>query len=171
MPEETLLKQFFNKPMSRFGVRELSRQTHLDTKTVMKYLKAFINQELVVKKIQKGTFPYYEANRLSPLYKFEKGHTLIRKIIESSLITFLEQKLQPRAIVLFGSVAKGTYHEKSDIDIFIHGKYCRLDLRKYEQKLKHEIRLLFEEDLRQLSLGLLENIYNGEILSGKVEVL
>ena len=171
MAEEILLRQFFNKPMSKFGVRELSRQTDLDTKTIMKYLKDFINKRLVIKGTPKGTFPYYEANRLSPIYKFEKSHVLIRKIIESSLINFLEQKLQPKAIVLFGSIAKGTYHEKSDIDIFIHGKYCKVDLGKYEQKLKHKIRLLFEEDLKQLSPGLLENIYNGEILSGKLGVL
>lgn len=171
MTEEIILKQFFYKPMSKFGVRELSRQTDLDTKTVMRYLKDFIEKRLVVKRIPKGAFTYYEANRLSPMYKFEKSHALIRKIIENNLIAFLEKKLHPRAIVLFGSVAKGTYHEKSDIDIFIYGKHSGIDLAKYEQKLKHKIRLLFEEDLKQLSPGLLENVYNGEVLSGKLEVL
>ena len=171
MAEDRLLKQFFNKPMSKFGVRELGRQTHLDTKTVMKYLKLFMKRKLVVKRTVKGAFPYYEANRLSPLYKFEKRHVLIRKIIESNLTGFLGRQLQSKAIVLFGSAAKGTYHEKSDIDIFIHGKYCGIGLEKYEQKLKFKIRLLFEEDLDQLSPGLLENIYNGEVLSGKLRVL
>ena len=96
---------------------------------------------------------------------------MIRKIIESNLTGFLGRQLQSKAIVLFGSAAKGTYHEKSDIDIFIHGKYCGIGLEKYEQKLKFKIRLLFEEDLDQLSPGLLENIYNGEVLSGKLRVL
>ena len=51
-----------------------------------------------------------------------------------------------KAIVLFGSVAKGTYHEKSDIDIFICKAYKRIDLRKYENKLGHKINLLFGID-------------------------
>lgn len=169
--ENVLLQQFFYRPMSKFGVRELSRKTHLDTKTVMKYLKRLVKQKIVVKYVRKGSFPYYESNRLSPMYRFEKSHLLIRKIIRSNLITFLEQELKPKAIVLFGSVVKGTYHEKSDVDIFIHGKYSKIYLHKYEHKLGHKINLLFEPDLKQLSLGLLENIYNGEKLSGKLEVI
>ncbi len=169
--ENVLLQQFFYSPMSKFGVRELSRKTHLDTKTVMKYLKKLVKQRIVVKYVKKGSFPYYEANRLSSMYRFEKSHLLIRKIVRSNLITFLEKELKPKAIVLFGSVVKGVYHEKSDIDIFIYGKYSRIDLYRYEQKLGHKIRLFFEPDLKQLSLGLLENIYNGEKLSGKLEAI
>ena len=78
--------------------------------------------------------------------------------------------LTAKAIVLFGSVASGTYHEESDIDIFIHGKYKLVGLYEYEKKLGHEINLLFEEDLKQLSKGLLGNIYEGQLLAGELEV-
>ena len=170
MTEETLLKKFFYDPMAKFGVRELSREIKLDTKTVMKYLKRLVKKKIIIKKSKKGGFPYYEANRSSLVYRFEKSHALVKKIIESNLISYLENELSPKAIVLFGSVASGTYHEESDIDIFIHGKYKLVGLYEYEKKLGHEINLLFEEDLKQLSKGLLGNIYEGQLLAGELEV-
>lgn len=169
MNEEIILRHFFYMPMSRFGVRELSRKTGLDTKTIMKYLKLFVRKKIIVRKKEKGSFPYYEANRLSSYFKFAKGHLLIRKVFESGLVGFLEQKLKPKAIVLFGSVAKGTYHKKSDIDIFIYGKYKQINASNYGRRMGHKINILFEDDPAKLSRGLRDNIYNGEILSGKLE--
>ena len=168
---EPLLKQFFYKPMSRFGVRGLARETKLDTKTVMKYLKELSDRKIIIKLLSKNSFPYYEANRLSLSYRFEKSHVLIKKIIESGLIEFIENKINPKAIVLFGSAAKGTYHEKSDVDIFVQAKYKKLELSKFKYLVRHKISLFFEDDAKNLSKGLLENIYNGEVLSGKLEVV
>ena len=162
---------FFYEPMSHFGIRELSRQTHLDTKTTMKYLVHFAHRGVILKRKPAGSFPYYEANRLSHIYQYEKSHLLIRKIIESGIIIFLEKELSPKVIVLFGSVKKGTYHKKSDVDIFIQRRYKRINLLKFEKKIGHKMRLLFEKDMKLLNKGLLENIYNGEVLSGKLEIL
>jgi len=169
--EDVVLEQFFYNPMTRFGVRELSRQTCLDTKTIMSYLRDFTRKKLVLKRKEKGSFPYFEANRLSPVYRFEKSHAFIKKIIQTDLIPFLELECKPKVIVLFGSVKKGTYHKQSDIDLFVQSAQKRLDLSRYERVFKHKIRIFYEEDLKKLSPGLLENIYNGEVLSGKLEVL
>ncbi|MCK4588829.1 MAG: nucleotidyltransferase domain-containing protein [Nanoarchaeota archaeon] len=168
--EYKLLELFFKKPMSRFHVRELSRKTKLDTKTVMKYLKDFVKRKLIVRKKEKKGFPFYEANRLSSLYRYEKSHVVIEKIYESSLIEFLEEKLDPKAIILFGSMQKGTYHDKSDVDIFVQSEYKRLDLSKFERILKHKVKLFFEEKPKNLTRGLLQNIYNGFLLSGQLDV-
>ena len=169
--EDKLLREFFYKPMSHFGVRELSRTTRLDTKTVMKYLRDFTERKILLKQCKKWSFPYFEANRLSHTYLFNKSHLLVKRIIESGLVDFLENKLQPTSIVLFGSVPRGVYHAESDIDLFIQTSYVRLDLSKFEKFLGHKIQILFEENLNSLSKGLLENIYNGEVLSGRLEVV
>ncbi|MCK4670400.1 MAG: nucleotidyltransferase domain-containing protein [Nanoarchaeota archaeon] len=167
--EHRILELFFKRPMSKFHIRELGRLANLDTKTVMKYLRDFIKRKLIVRKKEKIGFPFYEANRLSPLYRYEKSHVMIEKIYESNLIIFLEKELNPKVIVLFGSIQKGTYHEKSDIDIFIQAKYRGLYLSKFERILKHKIKLFFEEDPKSLTKGLLQNIYNGFVLSGQLE--
>lgn len=86
------------------------------------------------------------------------------------MIECLEKELKPRVVILFGSVRKGTYHEKSDIDIFVQAKKKKIDLAHFEKKLKHRIELFFEENPRQLSKGLLQNIYNGIVLSGELEL-
>lgn len=171
MTKEVILQQFFYHPMHQFGVRELSRLTGLDTKTVMKYLVKLVEEGILLKQVKLHKFPKYEANRLSKLYRFEKAQQLTRKIIQSGVAEFLQEQLTPKAIVLFGSIAKGTYHEQSDIDLFIHGPKKRIDLSSFDNLLGHDISLLFEEDLTQFSKGLLINIANGITLSGILEVV
>ena len=168
--EDKLLSLFYYQPMTHFGVRDLSRQAGLDSKTVMVYLKELVRRKLILRRQKKGSFPYFEANRLSFLYHFEKSHVLIKRILESELVVFLEDQFSPKTIVLFGSVRKGTYHKESDIDIFIQAPYKQLDLSLFKKVLGHSVRLLCEKNIKNLSSGLLENIYNGEVLSGKLEL-
>ena len=170
MSEEKLLQPFFYNPMHLFGIRELSRETGLDTKTVMKYLKRLVNDNIILKKKNKGHFTCYEANRGSETYRIFKSTILIERIARSGIIDFLREKLNPRAIVLFGSVQKGTYIERSDIDFFIQGKDKNIDVSFYEKKLGHEIQLLFEEDMGSLTEGLRNNIINGYTLSGRLSI-
>jgi len=169
-PAGQLAQEFFYKPMDRFGVRELSRLTKLDTKTVMKYLANLVHEGIVVKHKPKGGFVFFEANRLSSRYRFEKSYSLVRRVLFSGLIEFIEQEVNPKSIILFGSAKKGTYHEKSDIDLFVQSTQRRLELSRFERKIGHKINILFEENLQNLTPGLLQNIYNGELLSGNLEV-
>lgn len=166
-----ILKLFFNMPMSKFRVRALSRLTKLDTKTVMNYLKNFVKEGIIIRKKSIKHYPYYEAKRLSKVYRYEKSNVIIKKIIKSKLIEYLEKKLHPEVIVLFGSIQKGTYHKKSDIDLFIKVNYKKVDLSKYERKIGYKITPLFEQNLKNLSRGLLQNIYNGYVLSGNLKVI
>lgn len=168
---EAIENQFFLNPMTRYGVRELARITKLDTKTVMKYLRELVQKKIVAKIKEKGKYPYYEANRLSYRYRHEKSEIIVEKILASGLIEFLESELSPKAMVLFGSVQKGTYHKDSDIDIFVQAEYKQLNLQKFNKKIGHKVQLLFEKDLQKLSKGLLENIYNGQVLTGRVGVI
>jgi len=164
--QDKLHQLFFGCPMRKFGIRELSRITHLNSKTVMKYLRIIVRNGIVVRVKQKNSYPYYEANRLSKKYKLAKSTALLENLASSGIIDFLEQKLKPRAIVLFGSAQKGTYLKTSDIDIFIQAKETKIDVLAYERKLKHEIQLFFEKDMNNLTAGLRNNIINGNTLSG-----
>lgn len=164
--KEQLLDLFFYNPMKGYGVRELSRITHRNSKTVMKYLKILMQEGIIVKVKQKGKYPYYEAKRLSKQYKLVKSTAIVSKLAITGLVDFLEQNLKPKAMVLFGSAQKGTYLKDSDIDIFIQGKETNIDLSSYEKKIKHDIQLFFEENLKKLSEGLRNNIISGSTLSG-----
>ena len=165
-----LVDLFFYYPMRRFGVRELGRLTSKNSKTVMKHLRSLVNHGIITRVKQRRRYPYYEANHLSKKYKLLKSIALLEKLATTGLIDFLEEKLSPSAIILFGSAQKGTYLKGSDIDLFIQGKEKHLDLALYEQKLKHEIQLFFEEDLYNLTEGLRNNIISGSTLCGGLKI-
>ncbi|MBI2112930.1 hypothetical protein HYT52_05310 [Candidatus Woesearchaeota archaeon] len=59
---------------------------------------------------------------------------------------------------------------KSDIDIFVEAKESKLDLVKYEKKLKHTINILFEKNINDISKELRNNIINGVVLYGFVKI-
>jgi len=167
--ENKILEQFYQKPMKEFGVRELSKQIKLDTKTIMKYLKELTRKKIIKKHHKKGTFPHFEANRLSKTYKITKSNTIMNEIAQTGLFDELERKTKPKAITIFGSIQKGTYTQNSDIDIFIQAKEQKINLTKYEKKLKRNIQIIFEENLNNLPEGLKNNIISGNTISGALQ--
>ncbi len=168
--ENKMLELLFNRPMLKFHVRQFSRDTGLDTKTIMVYLKKFMKEDIVIRKKERNHFAFYEAKRLSKLYRYKKSNFIIERIIKSQLIDYLEEETTADFIVLFGSMQKGTYYKDSDIDIFIKADAKRIDISKFEKRLGYKINLLFEDNLKKLTKGLLRNIYNGRVLSGRLEI-
>jgi len=162
--------RFYYYPMKPFGVRELAKELDINAKTVMKYLRSFVKDKIVVKIKERNKFVHYEANRLSKKYKILKSCAFMKRIAESGLIEFLEKELSPKAIVVFGSVQKGTYLKHSDVDIFIQGRERNVDVSFFEKKIGHDIQLLFAEDLSELTEGLKNNIINGNTISGGLEL-
>ncbi len=152
--------------MRKFGIRELSRLTRFNSKTVMKYVKELIRKGIVVRVKQKNKYPYYEANRLSKKYKLAKSAVLLDKLAATGVIDHIEQQCKPKALILFGSAQRGTYLKTSDIDIFVQAKEKSLDLSRYERKLKHEIQIFFEEHIENLTKGFRNNLINGSTISG-----
>jgi predicted nucleotidyltransferase len=167
---EELLLQFFYYPMKPFGVRELARELHLSSKTIMKYLSRFVKDKIVVRIKERNKFVHYEANRLSKKYKLLKSCAFMKRVAESGLVEFLEKELNPKAIVIFGSVQKGTYLKHSDVDIFIQERERNINVSFFEKKIGHDIQLLFAEDLNELTEGLKNNVINGNTISGGLEL-
>ena len=87
-----------------------------------------------------------------------------------SLIDFIQKQTLPSSIILFGSGAKATFTEKSDIDIFVEAKDSGLDILKFEKRLKRKINLLYESNINNLSKELRNNIANGVILYGFIRI-
>ena len=90
--------------------------------------------------------------------------------MDSGIVGCIQKETLPSSIILFGSGAKATFVEKSDIDIFVEAKDSKLNLAKYEKKLNRKISLLFEPNLNNLSKELRNNIINGIILYGFIRI-
>lgn len=164
-----ILELFFEEPNRNFHLRQVSRLTSIAVTSVKKYLNELLKDKLIMKDT-KTIYPTYLANETNPLFKLYKKQFLVQKLFFSGLTDYLEQTVHPRCIILFGSMSKGEYTKASDIDLFIQSSEQELNLNNFEKKLKHKINTLFEPELSRLNKGLLNNILNGDVLSGQIRL-
>ncbi len=95
----------------------------------------------------------------------------LRLIYESGLAKFLEETFPGTTIILFGSYSRGDDTINSDIDIAVIGtKEKDVDLTKFDKKLERTIMINFYPSFQKIHKHLRDNILNGIILSGGVDI-
>lgn len=164
-----VLKVFLDSPTEEFGLREISRLVKLAPVSVLNYLNEFEKQEVITKLQKKGN-PAYKARRENEDFIFYKKLSVLYELHNSGLIEYLWQKLAPKALILYGSNAKGESIEESDLDIFVIGKEKKINLEEFEKKINKEIHLMFSHDFKNISNELKNNLINGIILKGYFKV-
>ncbi|MEK6903689.1 MAG: nucleotidyltransferase domain-containing protein [Nanoarchaeota archaeon] len=163
---------FFISPIKKHYLMELSRNIGVAHTSVRKNLNTLRRLNLItasVEKRGKRKFPFYKANRDNRLFKEYKRTYNLSSLIESSVIDFIEKKVMPRSIVLFGSYARGEDTEESDIDLFVECEKEALPLANFEKKLKRRIELHFNEKFISYPKELKNNIINGIVVRGFLE--
>lgn len=165
-----VLEVFFDDPLPQgigFQLREISRKIKLAPKSVKLYLEELEKAKLIIKKEHRiHKYPVYYANRDNNYFKFLKRLDIQRKIKESGLLDYLNEKCMPDVIILFGSASKGEDIKESDVDLYLQSEEKKISPDKFEKKLKRRINLFFESDFNNLSDELKTNIINGDLLSG-----
>ena len=164
-----ILELFIEFPTKDFSVRGLARHLKLSHATVLKYIND-LEKLGFIKKKEETLYPTYFANTQNQKYKFYKKNYLIFNLVNSGVVDYIQKETLPSSIILFGSGAKATFTEKSDIDIFVEAKEPKLNVVKYEKKLNRKINLLFEPKLNNLSKELRNNIVNGIVLYGFIRI-
>ncbi len=162
---------FFVEPSRKHYLTSISRNTKIAHTSIKKNIQT-LQKEGFIKEIKEirgtRTFPHFLANTNRSFIE-QKMIYNISTLLETNLITFLEEKLMPKAIVLFGSYRRGEDREDSDIDLFIESKNEQIDLKKFEKKLKRNIQLHFKETFTSYPKELKNNIINGIVLFGFLE--
>lgn len=176
--ENKVLKILFEDSYRTYHIRLLAKLTGLNPNTIITITNKLEKQELLSKnkdpEINKINI---NANNANSKFILKKKFYNINKILNSNLIEFLEQKLAHPTIILFGSQAKAENRTDSDIDIFIIGDIKKeLDLSKFEEILGSEIQVFIHtkkefEKLKKTNIELINNVLNGYILNGFLEVL
>ncbi len=164
---------FFDEPAKAHYLIEISRKSKLAHTSTKQHLEKLIKMsiiEQVIEKKGKRTFPIYKANLDNNEYKFYKVILNRIRLKESGLIDFLIDKLMPDSIILFGSYANGEDMEGSDIDLFLECKKTGISLEKFEKELKRKIQFHFKENFKEYPKELKNNIVNGIVLYGYIEV-
>jgi len=153
-------------------LKEISKKSKIAHTSAKKILNELVKEKIVIleKEIRgKRIFPIYFANLEGEYYKKLKKINNLKEIIEGKLVEKIEDEFMPKSIVLFGSYSKGEDIESSDIDIFVESEGSEIDLKKFENKLFRKVNLYFG-NLKKLNKNLKENILNGIVLEGFIEL-
>ena len=160
---------FFLEPTKKHYLIKISRKTGIAHTSIKKNLNKLLNNNIIKKDVETKAsrkFPVYTANIDEKQYKNYKTLYNIQSIIEKGLIKYIQDKLMPKSIVLFGSYSRAEDTEESDIDIFVECKSKKINLEKFEKQLNRKIQLHFKQDFTKYPKELKNNIINGVTLSG-----
>ncbi|MFH0876437.1 MAG: nucleotidyltransferase domain-containing protein [archaeon] len=163
---------FFINPTKKHYLMDISRSIGLAHTSVKNNLEKLVKNGLLIESVEKKgdrKFPLYTANLDNKTFKKYKTIHNISVIFQSKLIEFIEEKLMPKSIVLFGSFQRGEDIEKSDIDLFVECKKEELDISSFEKKLGRKIELHFNDNFNSYAKELKNNVINGIVLSGFLE--
>ena len=171
----TILKSFFEDPNQKFSIRELSRILKINHTTVRQYLNKFVKEGfLSVKK--EGLYSFYRLILSKKTVNLKLYYNL-EKIRKSGLVEDLEKNYDLPVIALFGSYAFAMDDKTSDIDIcLISNIEKEFSIEKYEKLLNRKMSLhKFTKNswdkAKKTNPNLINNICNGIVLSGELEVL
>src|SRR3989338_3381186 len=163
---------FFLNPSKEHYLMGISRKIGIAHTSVKKNLVKLAKLGLIgEKKEKKGRriFPVYIAKRNEKNFQKHKKMYNLGSLLESDIIEFIEEKLAPKCIVLFGSYSRGEDTEDSDIDIFVECKKEDLNVKNFEKNLGRKIELHFSGNFASYPEELKNNIINGIVLSGFLE--
>ncbi len=119
-----IMQLFYKDKTVKLHLREIARQTKLHEPSVSRFLSS-LEKDQILKSEKDGNLKKYSVKKALRAYfifeafdleRFEKLPSIRRNAIKTYLDNLPER---PVFAVLFGSTAKGTYKEDSDIDILI----------------------------------------------------
>jgi predicted nucleotidyltransferase len=154
----------------KLSQREIAILLDVSPTAVANSLKKLKEENLI--KIEKTkTINFVSFNRDEPKSIELKRVENLKSIYLSGLSDYLGEALAGATIILFGSYSKGEDTEGSDIDIAAIGRKDKmLLLEKYEKLLGRRINVNFYQSWQEIHKNLKNNILNGILLSGSVEL-
>ena len=162
-----------------FNARALAKALDVSQVAISKSLPLLEKKQLIILDKNKESKRFsIELNKDNILVLGLKRADNLKLLYESKLPEFLKEKFPGCTITLFGSYSRGEdvniNNEKShnsDIDIAIIGiKEKFIDLERFERCLEKKIILNFYDSFKDIHKNLKENILNGILLSGGIEL-
>ncbi len=134
-----IMQLFYKDKTAKLHLREIARQTKLYEPSVTRFLNS-LEKDRILKSERDGNLKKYSIKKAARTYfifeafDLEKFERLpgIRKNAIKTYIDNLQEK--PIFAILFGSTAKGTYKDDSDIDILLVNNN-KLSVEKAEKEV------------------------------------
>jgi len=119
-----IMQLFYKDKAARLHLREIARQTNLFEPSVSRFLSS-LEKDQILKSEKDGNLKKYSIKRNTRAYFLFEAFDIERSeklpsIRRNALKIYLENMPEkPIFAILFGSTAKGTYKNDSDIDILL----------------------------------------------------
>ena len=159
--------------------RGVARMLRVSPTAIAKSVQGMEKEGFVnVKKSETMNLLSIELNRDSKRAIELKRVENLKMVYESGLSDFLFDEFPGCAIILFGSYSRGedvwtgeNEENRSDIDIAIIGsKEKNIELTRFDKILERAILINFYPSFKEIHKNLKDNILNGIILTGGVEL-
>lgn len=154
----------------KLSQREVAKILNVSPTAVANSIKKLKDNNLI--KIEKTkTINFLSFNRDEQRAVDFKRVENLKNIYISGLSDFFEKELAGATVILFGSYSKGEDTVTSDIDIaVIERKDKILELEKFEKALNRKINVNFYDSWKKIHENLRNNVLNGILLHGSVEL-
>ncbi len=163
-----ILKLFYTNRNTPLHLREIARKTGMNESSIFRQLQILVKDH-IFKTYAEANLKKFRLNHLIlphilPLFDHERIQNL--PLLRRKAITYYLEKLQekPLLAIVFGSTAKGTFRDDSDIDMLIVSNSTKKDIgaKKYVSALT---------TLRIQSFTLTEKEFKQELLTKQDKVV
>ena len=158
-----ILQVFYKNQNTPVHVRELARETGLQGQSIMRYLNLLEKDRILIAKKDGNLKKYCLRNNdkvisvlsVFDIEKYNKLPLLKRQALEYFISRLKEQ---PVIIILFGSTAKESYGETSDIDILmvVNSKIDTMDARNFVDgqtgEIINDLQISYKDFLQELKM-------------------
>jgi len=170
--QQEILRILFIKAGISLNQRQIANISGVSPPAVIKALPNLEKENLIKIKQDKETKRWsIELNRDNHKAMQLKRVDNLKQIYESGLADFLEKEFAGSTIILFGSYSRGDDIINSDIDLAVIGrKEKEANLDKYEKELERRIIINFYDSFKDIHKHLKENLCNGIMLIGGIEL-
>lgn len=160
------------KAGDKLNQRQIAKNLKISPTAIAKSLPTMEKEGLIkVTRNANINLNYVELNRDNQKTMLLKRAENLKLIYELNLVDFLEEEFPGTTIILFGSYSRGEDTTTSDIDIAIIGaKEKHIDLSIFEKKLERKILINHYQKLKEVHKELRENLCNGIVLAGGIEL-
>jgi len=170
--QQQILRLLFVKAGTALNQRQISRVLSVSQPAVMKALPFLQKEKLVSLEQDKDSKRWaISLNRDNNKIMQLKRADNLKLIYESGLFDYLEKEFAGAVIILFGSYARGEDTLASDIDFAVVGrKEKTVNLTRFENAFERKININFYDSFKVIHKHLRENLFNGIVLAGGIEL-
>jgi predicted nucleotidyltransferase len=170
--QQEILRLFFIKAGTALNQNQIAKSLQVSSPAVMKAIPGLEEEGMInVQQDSESKRWSIELNRGSRRAMQLKKVDNQRLVYESGLHDFLEKEFAGATIILFGSYSRGEDIVNSDIDIAVVGRKGKeADLARFEGLLERKISINFYESFGKIHKPLRENLCNGILLAGGIEL-